>query len=202
LLLAFAAGPGRAAPSPPPAALSEAEIKAAAFYNIITFTNWPNTAFATPDSPLVVGIVGEGPIAPLIERLIAGETWRGRKIAVRHYATNRDIGLCHALFIAHSQRGNWASIRSQCNNRPVLAVSDSANFAEQGGSVQLAIEQNKLRILVNLAATRANGLQLSSNLLHLSTIVGPLPDPLDAPHSGLRTAPLDESFAVCLALLE
>lgn len=192
---------GAPAASPSPAALNEYEIKAAAFYNIIAFTNWPSSAFASPDSPLVVGIVGDGPIASLIERVLRNETWRGRKIVLRQNADGRTVPICHVLFIARSQRANWAAIRAECHNHPILAVSDGDNFAAEGGNVQLAIEQRKLRILVNLAATRANGLQLSSNLLHLSTIVGPEPDPSDSPHSGLRPPPL-EGYAYALAMLQ
>ncbi len=187
-----------AAPAPP-ATLNEYEIKAAAFYNVITFTNWPREAFLSPRAPLVVGILGSGPVAALIERVVAGESWRGRRIVIEHYSSLRTMKPCHVLYVAESERDRWANIRAQCEKRPVLAVSDGENFAASGGNVQLAIEQNKLRIFVNLAATRACGIELSSNLLHLSTIVGPTPDPIGTPRSGLQWVPL-ATVEFCVAM--
>ena len=178
---------GRAAQ--PAGGLTEPEVKAAAVYNLIEFTNWPSEAFASPDAPLVIAIVGNGPVVSFIDRLVSGESWHSRKIVVQHYAAARDIPACHVLFLTRSARDGWADIRAHFANRPVLAVSDSDNFAAQGGSVQLAIDRNRLKLFVNLAATRSCNLQLSSNLLRLATIVGPMPDPISSPHSGLPIAP-------------
>jgi hypothetical protein len=185
------------APSAPPLALNEYETKAAAFYNVLAFTNWPSEAFASPDAPLVIAVAGHGPIAALLDKIVAGETWRNRRIVVDHYESARQVKLCHVLFIAESEQGNWVKIRALYANRPILTVSDAADFATLGGNVQLAIEQNRLRILVNLSTTSANGLQLSSNLLRLATIIGPIPNPSQ---SGTRLLPLDGT-AVCLAVL-
>lgn len=180
--------------------LDEYQIKAAAFFNVIAFTNWPRDAFHDADSPLVIGIVGHGPVADWIERLVAGENWRGRRIVVDHFASLNAIKSCQALYVAQSAREHWSAIRAQCENRPTLAVSDVDDFAAKGGNVQLAIQQNKLRIFVNLATTRATGIQLSSNLLHLATIVGPTPAPDPSPPSGLRFSPLT-GIQFCLALI-
>ena len=173
-----------------PRVLNEHEIKAAAFYNVLAFTNWPSEAFSSPEAPLVVAIVGQGPIETLLEKLVAGESWRGRRIVINRYLTPPVQKPAHVVFVARSQHANWEELRNQCANRPVLTVSDRPNFAIDGGGVQLAIEQNRLRILVNLSATKTSGLQLSSNLLHLAKIIGPMPDPVDDPHSDLRTLPL------------
>jgi hypothetical protein len=183
--------------SAPSLAFNEYETKAAAFYNVLAFTNWPSEAFSSPDAPLVIAVAGHGRIASLLDKIVAGETWRNRKIVVEHYESARQVKFCHVLFIAQSEQGNWPKTRALYTNRPVLTVSDAANFATLGGNVQLAIEQNHLRILVNLSTTGANGLQLSSNLLRLATIIGPIPNP---PQSGTRLSPLDGT-AVCLALI-
>jgi hypothetical protein len=197
LLVGFAVLAGTGITWAAPVALSEDETKAAAFYNVLAFTNWPSEAFASPDAPLVIAIAGHGPIAALFDKIVAGETWRDRRIVVDHYESARQVKSCHVLFIAQSEQANWAKIKPLYANRPILTVSDAANFATLGGNVQLAIEQNHLRILVNLSTTSANGLKLSSNLLHLATIIGPIPNPSQ---SGTRLSPLDGT-AVCLALI-
>ena len=189
-----------AAPPSPAVRVTEPEIKGAAFLNIIAFTHWPADSFATSDAPLVIGILGQGPVAAVIERLVQGETWQSRQIVVRRFESVADVKSCHVVFVARSEHSHWSEIRAQLANQPTLAVSDSDNFAQDGGNVQLVMERNKLHIVVNLARTRASGLQLSSNLLRLSTIVGPAGEPSAPPHSALPRS-LFDGFALALALL-
>jgi hypothetical protein len=181
-----------------PNSATENQVKAAAVYNVIAFTDWPTEAFPSSDAPLVLGILGEGPIATLLDQFIRGEKWRGHPIVIERYASIREMQNCHVLFVARSQAANWSTIREGCGDRPILAVSDGDGFAAHGGHVQLVIADNKLRILVNLAATRAGRLQLSSGLLHLATIIGPAPDAPREPHSGLLPAGASR-FCVALA---
>jgi hypothetical protein len=189
------------ATSPPEA--REYAIKAAALYNIVSFTEWPDNAFASPDAPLVIGVLGTGPVGDLIDGLVQNELCRGHKLTVQHYARVADVQTCHVLYVASSEQSNTREVRKRFSRRPILLVSDLDNFAADGGAVQLAIEHNRLRILVNLAVTQSSGLRLSSNLLHLATIVGPMPEPGSAPQGGMRMLP-DAGLRglVCAALVE
>src|SRR5689334_21720040 len=73
-----------AAPAPVPIPASrEYEIKAAALYDIIAFTEWPATSFGTAEAPLVVGIWGVGPVASLLGNAMGNETWRGRRVVLK-----------------------------------------------------------------------------------------------------------------------
>src|SRR2546421_6062282 len=45
---------------------SEYLIKAGFIYNFAKFVEWPSAAFAQPDSPIVIGILGTDPFGPLI----------------------------------------------------------------------------------------------------------------------------------------
>ena len=42
--------------------LSEAEVKAAFVYNFIRLVDWPRSVFATPESPLVICLLGRDPV--------------------------------------------------------------------------------------------------------------------------------------------
>ncbi|HVU36153.1 MAG TPA: YfiR family protein [Opitutaceae bacterium] len=180
--------------------VSEYEIKAAALYNVIAFTKWPADAFSGPHAPLTIGVLGHGPIAALIDEVVAGATWEARKVVVAHYDSVDQIGPCQLLFVARSERNRWDDVRARFGNRPVLAVSDTDNFAVDGGNIQFEIVHDKLRILVNLASTRASGIELSSNLLRLATIVGPQSGPMPSPPSSRSVAPLSD-LSLCLAVV-
>ena len=166
--------PARAAPEAhPPIALAESEIKAAAVYNIIGCVEWPATVFAADDSPLVIGILGRGPVADLIEPFIVNETWHSRPVIVRYLASVAEARQCHVVYIARSEHGRWRLLRSQLSPFPILTIGDAAQFAEQGGVVQLGIERNRLQITVNLEVARAAGLTISAKILRLARVIAP-----------------------------
>ena len=171
VLFAVSLAAVRAVESPPPVA-REHEVKAAALYNIISFTDWPATAFSAPAAPLVIGILGQGPVSDMLQLLVQNETWHGRRLLLERYTSPEQAKNCHVLYVARSEQPRWNAVRSQFAGRTVLTVCDAPNFARQGGIVQLGIERNKLKLTVNLAAARAANLTISSKVLRLADVVG------------------------------
>ena len=149
----------------------EHQIKAAALYNIIAFTDWPDTAFSTPDAPLVLAVLGQGPIASLLDQFVENETWRGRRIEIRKISSSTQATGCHVLYIARSAHGSWRTVAGQLARQPILTVSDEGNFAQQGGIVQLATDRNRLLLIVNLPAARTAGISISSKVLRLAQVL-------------------------------
>jgi hypothetical protein len=147
----------------------EHRLKAAAFFNIIAFTEWPATAFASEDSPLVVGMLGQGDVPALLEEFLAHETWRGRQISLRRLASPIEARTCHVVYVAEQRR--WGTLSRQIAGLPVLTVSDAENFAHQGGMIQFAMQRKKLRLVVNLRATRDCGLTISSKVLRFADVI-------------------------------
>src|SRR5690242_13839245 len=45
----------------------EYQIKAEFIYNFAQFIEWPGSAFASPDAPFVIGILGDDPFGPRFE---------------------------------------------------------------------------------------------------------------------------------------
>ena len=52
-----------------------------------------------------------------------------------------------------------------------LTVGTVSGFSRGGGMIEMVRERNKFRFLVNPATVRASGLQVSSQLLKLATLV-------------------------------
>jgi hypothetical protein len=153
----------------------EHELKAAAVSNLVAFTEWPASAFQTPDAPLVIGVLGRGPVAGLLAHHLANETWQGRKITVRQMAAAGDARSCHAIYISPSEMAAWRGVASQFARASLLTISDAENFARDGGIVQLAFERNELRLIVNVAVARECGLTISSKVLRLARVVDQKP---------------------------
>jgi hypothetical protein len=159
-----------------PAPTREYEVKAAALYNIIAFTDWPESAFKSPDAPLVVAVFGRGLILNALADLVQNEAWRGRQIVIERNPLVADAKSAHVVFISRTEQARWPFIRGQLAGKPVLIVSDADDFARDGGTVQFTIERNKLRLVVNLTAARAAQLQISSRVLRLAEVIGTATD--------------------------
>src|SRR5207247_11089166 len=79
---------------------SEYLIKAGFIYNFAKFVEWPSAAFAQPDSPIVIGILGTDPFGPLIDQIVENKKIGAefcRKKAEVGYGLQRTQGLQNPL---------------------------------------------------------------------------------------------------------
>lgn len=152
--------------------LPESVIKAAGLFKVVSFVEWPPESFATPHAPLVVGVLGDGPIADLLPAFAETETWNGRKVVVRGVTTAGAAAGCHVVFVGRSAQATWTQLRPDFSRRPILTFSEADDFARHGGIVQLAIARNRLHLVINVAAARAAGITISSKVLRLAEVVG------------------------------
>jgi hypothetical protein len=153
------------------AAVNENQAKAAALYQFAHFTTWPPEAFADKESPLIIGVWGREPLETLLDALVRGETSQGRAILVKHCFTAADAENTHILFVSRSEMNAFARDTRSMAARPVLTVSDTESFAQRGGIVQLEIRDQRIHIVVNLAAAKRANVVLSAKLLKLAEII-------------------------------
>ena len=78
---------------------------------------------------------------------------------------------CHLIVVANMQRAMLAYILDSVANRPVLTVSDISRFAEQGGIIELASNNNRIGFRINLRSAKLAGLKIAAPLLRLSDVV-------------------------------
>ncbi len=169
LLLVAAAG-GHAETSP------EYQVKAVFLFNFAQFVDWPPEALGGPEAPLVIGILGEDPFGPALDDTVRNETVKSRKLVVQRFQRVEDIGSCHILFISRSESRHIEQIVTALSGRSILTVSDLTGSALQGVMIRFLTEKNKIRLRVNLDATKAAHLVLSSKLLRPAEIVSTQPN--------------------------
>jgi len=150
----------------------EYQLKAVFLYNFAQFIEWPESAFATADSPLVIGVLGESPIGSNLEITVRGEKLRKRPLVVEHYRRVDEIRNCHILFVSPSAGPNSKQILMAVQGRPVLTVGDTEGFSQGGGMIRFLTEARRIHFQVNVEATRAARLVISSKLLRQAEIVG------------------------------
>ena len=152
-------------------AVSEYQVKATFVYNFTKFTDWPSNAFASPDSPIVIGIVGEDPFGKTIDDVVRGEALGGRPFIVKRLRAGEDLRSCHLLFISRSEKDRLPSVLSQLTGSSVLTVSEINGFAERGGMVNLTLANKSVKVEINQAVAEQAGLQISAKLLKLARLV-------------------------------
>lgn len=149
------------------------QVKAVFLFNFAQFVEWPDTAFAGPDAPLVIGILGGDPFGAYLDETVRGEMARGRPLVVRRFQRVEDVKNCHILFLSPSEKSRLEAILGSLKGRPILVVSDMPGFLRRGGMVGFAYERNRVRVRINPVAAAAAGLTISSKLLHAVEIVTP-----------------------------
>lgn len=148
----------------------EAAVKATFLYRFGSFVEWPPTAFARPDAPLVVCVFGAPSFAQVVERAAGGEQVAGRPVLVRRLSVvARDSG-CHILYAAGAGDQSVAQALAAVRGQPVLTVTDS-NFGATRGAVHFVVVQDRVRFHIDRGAAEQNFLTLSSRLLSIALSV-------------------------------
>ena len=151
----------------------EYQIKALFVFNFVQFVEWPATAFAGPEAPVRIAVLGDDPFAGALEAAVQGEKVRQRPLMIYRAQRVQDVGQCHLLFVSPSERAQLSAIISIFKGKPVLTVGDMPDFARRGGIINFYLEGQKVRFEINRAAAQQSGLKLSSQLLGLARLVGP-----------------------------
>ena len=153
------------------AASGEYATKAAFLYNFARFIEWPESAFASQDAPLVVGVIGENPFGDTLDKLRT-QTIKNRKIEVKHFTQLAELTACHVLFISDSEEMRQTQILDALQGTSTLTIGDHLRqFGARGGMINFMLFQDTIRFTINVGAARRAGLEMSSQLLKLAAVV-------------------------------
>jgi hypothetical protein len=155
-------------PTAPP---REYQIKAVFLYNFAQFVEWPPAAFQDTLAPLIIGVLGEDSFGIDLDAAAGGEKAGDRPIEVRRFRRIEEVGTCHILFISRSEIPRFDLILGALRGRSILTVGDFQNFSVRGGMIHFVMENNRVRMRINLEAAKHAGLSLSSKLLRSAQIV-------------------------------
>jgi len=156
---------------------SEYLIKAGFIYNFAKFVEWPSAAFAQPDSPIVIGVLGTDPFGSVLDRLVQDKKIGQRGFVVRRYKWGKDLKDlkdlrdCKILFVSTSEKAHADEIIQLVKWLPILTVGETPGFAERGGVIRFTVEDNRVRFEVNVDAAHQADLNISSRLLTLAKII-------------------------------
>jgi hypothetical protein len=150
---------------------TEYQVKAAYLSNFGRFVEWPAGNASDSDISFNICVLGRDPFGPALDAAFAGETVDHAKLEAKRITAPRDAANCRIVFISSSEDSQLKDILSTLDRMSILTVSDLPQFTKRGGMIQFVLNGNRVRFEINLATARHAGLNLSSELLKLATIV-------------------------------
>ncbi|WP_300667476.1 YfiR family protein [Desulfoluna sp.] len=149
---------------------TESRIKAAYLLNFARFVTWPDVAFESSVSPIVLCVLGEDSIDSALPT-IQYKRVQDRPLVIQHIDTLADLPACHMLFVGEIKSPDLPQVLSALASRPILTVSSLPDFSLRGGMLTFIKAENRIRFEVNLSTTQMAGLTISSRLLKLARLV-------------------------------
>jgi hypothetical protein len=154
-----------------PQALTEYQIKAGFFFNFTRFVDWPESAFVTASSPILVCVLGETPLTDLVTEVALGKVVNGRAVSIRRVKASDDLRQCNLLFISAEEERHTAEILASLKKTNTLTVGETPGFAQAGGMINFSIQENRVKLELNLEAATRAGLKVNSKLIAVARLV-------------------------------
>jgi hypothetical protein len=169
LLLALLCG-GRAWPADTSVdeAVAERRIKVAYLYRFAGYVEWPEGAFARPDTPLSIGVWGDDELAEDLAQLVAARTVEGRHLMVRSLKAPESFDGLHVVFVARSRMARLGEVLDTGPVRGTLVVTDAKGALARGSVLNFVQVDGQIRFEVSLEEARRRDLKLSSRLVAVS----------------------------------
>jgi hypothetical protein len=149
---------------------TEYKIKAGYIYNFARFIKWPERSFENAPGSFQICLI-EGSAFETQFQKIEGKTISGKKLTVKRLNTQDKLQQCQILFIPSSEKNNMSAIIESLGDSNVLTVGDVRDFHLFGGMVSLIKKADRIKLEINLKATKRKGLQINAKLLEIATIV-------------------------------
>lgn len=141
-------------------ATSMAEIKAVYLIHLSEFTSWSEEKMRQPFFSICISAESELK-QPLEE--IQGRQVKNKPLKIQVISTALQPTQCHILYVDIFNK----TFFEQQKATPILTISSDANFLQEGGIIQYYIDNDKVKMRVNLKAMTKAKLSISSKLLRL-----------------------------------
>lgn len=147
------------------AATKEEAVKAGSIYNFTKFVIWPNDV-RTEDNFYLCVFSKNKPHAGL--QALSGKLVVDKPLVLRHMIEGSNINNCHVAFIANDTKNNVQKTLNKITKLPILSVSDSPDFINNGGMIGLIRDGQHVSFEINITATNAVVINIGAQLLKLA----------------------------------
>lgn len=149
----------------------EYAVKANYLYKFAPFVEWPQSAFAGPDSPFAICVVGDDPFGTSLDDAVKGQRIDGHPVIIRRTPVATPDLSCHMMFVGRSSKPPPEEVFRTVAGQPILTVCDQEGDAPCG-MIGFILLSGRVRFTIDAAAAQASGLMISSKLLGLAVNSG------------------------------
>jgi hypothetical protein len=126
------------------------------------YVTWPDGAFSSPASPVVVAVVGNPSLVAQLKALARGLVVGGRAFEIRDAAGPADCAGAHIVFVASSDDARALA------SAPPLRVSERPDRIADT-DIAIRMQEGRVAFVVNRGDVQRRGLKLSSKLMRLAS---------------------------------
>lgn len=163
----FAAGFVLFAPAAPGSA-DEARTKGLFLYHLAKYVTWPDGAFASDSSAVIIGVVGDEALAEAFEIDLAGLEVQGRDLKVIFIEAGIVARGVHVVYFPDRDYGRLRQQADLFAGHPAIRVAEHKRFTRVG-DIGFVMRGGRVAFYVNGRNTRRGGLRLSSKFLRLAS---------------------------------
>lgn len=140
----------------------EHEIKAAFVFKFLSFVEWPAQAFARPETPIAIGVLGAEEVFNELQEIVPGRVVQGRPVTVRRVREGESANGLHVLYAGG---GGGTALASLGQPRHLLTITEWDGALDQGSIINFVHSEGRVRFEVALDTAERRGLHISSRML-------------------------------------
>ncbi|WP_344807393.1 YfiR family protein [Allohahella marinimesophila] len=149
----------------------EYRIKAAMVFKFLSYTQWPDSAFESAESPFRIWVLGSSPISDELEAIIRGRLVNTRPVSLYEAETAADVTRPHVVFVSRDAERYLAGLSRITRRQPILIVTERDGGFEKSSTINLRLVEGRIGFDVSLPHAGETGLKLSSRLLSVASSV-------------------------------
>jgi hypothetical protein len=154
------------------AQISESEIEAAYIERFTRFVEWSDDApNNTTKTVFVITVLGENTFGSSLDNLFKELKIKNLPVSLKYTHHYNEVVGSDIVIICHSERKRLQKILEFINSKPILIISDSEGFAEEGTHINMYVDNSNIRYEINQDEIKKTGLKVSSLLLSSAKIV-------------------------------
>lgn len=149
---------------------TESQVKAAYIYNFVKLAAWITQKTTSDSQPFWIGVLGgDDEFLDVLAKTVDGRSVANRPINAKRVKTEDDIKSCRVVFV-RALAGRKLSQMAIAAGQPagVLLVGEDGDFLQQGGMINLFLQNGKIHFAVNRDALDQAGIRVSPDLLQLA----------------------------------
>lgn len=144
-------------------------IKAGFLGKFANFTMWPESVI---HNDFRITLIGKSPFGNDLEKMYSIVQIRDKPVEISYIQSIYEIGDCHILFIANSEKDRLSAILAEINNRPILTVSEYDGFAQRGVMINFyETQQGTIHFEINVDMLEKSNIKMDIMLLDFAKIV-------------------------------